>query len=135
MICQYIHSVMPVDFKEWTVYSPTDIPLQKHTSCGVHVCSWAYIITSGNTYLFEDENMNTARRSIANILMQFKITMNRKRRIKMNKKNVQELPDQEIVSLEVKNNVPLEFPSTLEFFRNLPFMFLDKHGHYTRSSK
>ena len=66
---------------EWNFYYPPDVPsqiLEKRSddtvggNCGVHICSWAFIIASGIEFYFTENNMNDVRRSIANVLYFYK---------------------------------------------------------------
>ncbi|KYQ58853.1 hypothetical protein ALC60_02145 [Trachymyrmex zeteki] len=36
--------------------------------CGVHICSWAYVIATGRMEHFQEKDMNNARKGIATYL-------------------------------------------------------------------
>ena len=80
MAFEYLQSIIAINEKEWSVYIPRDILLQKQTNCGLHICSWGYVTASGIEYSFEDSDMHIVRKSIANIIFKSKkITICRKK--------------------------------------------------------
>lgn len=76
-ICNFIQSESPkeINWLEWTLYKPTDNPSQitpmtdrVSGNCGVHVCTWAYLIASGTIHYFSENDMNIVRVGIVNFL-------------------------------------------------------------------
>lgn len=60
---------------QWTLHQPKDVPSQKRKgivggNCGVHVCTWVYIIAAGCYTTFTQQNMDAARRGIATFLFE-----------------------------------------------------------------
>lgn len=49
---------------------PSQITLKNRLSgnCGIHLCTWAYIIDTGSATNFEESQMSNLRKSIAQIL-------------------------------------------------------------------
>ena len=77
-LCAFIETYnkgQQINWDEWNVFVPRDIPLQyshdpnSQNNCGVHVCAWAYLLCTGQIRSFTEENMNTSRKNIANILI------------------------------------------------------------------
>ncbi|XP_025994314.1 sentrin-specific protease 3-like [Solenopsis invicta] len=57
------------DWKNWTLYCPTDIPSQitstgAGVNCGAHVCVWGYIICTSRILVFTEEDMLNIRKWI-----------------------------------------------------------------------
>lgn len=46
-----------------------DIPVQKYLNCGVHICTYVYILCSGIFINYTDGDMDMIRRAIANIIV------------------------------------------------------------------
>ena len=69
-----------IDWNEWKLYVPQDNPSQISSSgkvggnCEVHVCTWGYIIASGDYYKFTENDMEVARKGIANFLVRMRIS-------------------------------------------------------------
>lgn len=68
-----------IKWDEWKLFVPKDNPsqvsgLRVGGNCGIHVCVWAYIISSGSNYKFSEKEMNTARIGISNFLTKMKMT-------------------------------------------------------------
>ena len=71
-LCSFIEEVFnnanvgQFDWSQWTYYQPHDIPLQVGDSagnnCGVHLCVWMYIISTGKSFRFEESIMDKARK-------------------------------------------------------------------------
>jgi len=74
-ICYFIEKHIDINsWDEWTLYIPRDVLSQKINNnvggnCGVHICTWGYIIASGSYTPFCEEDMSTARKDIANYLI------------------------------------------------------------------
>ena len=43
-------------------------------NCGVHVCTWGYIIASLNYYKFTENDIEVARKGVANFLVRMRIS-------------------------------------------------------------
>ena len=67
-------------WNKWVLSVPDDTPIQRTANghdggnCGVHICIWAYIIASSSLSFFKEESMNTARKGITQLLVNFPIT-------------------------------------------------------------
>lgn len=74
-ICHFIEEHININsWDEWTLHTPKDVPIQKMNdnvggNCGVHICTWGYIIASGSYTPFCEEDMSAARKGIANYLV------------------------------------------------------------------
>ena len=62
-VCEFIETYLTshINWDEWTLHVPNDIPYQAtnglfQLNCGVHLCSWAYVIFSGTFFQFSDSN-------------------------------------------------------------------------------
>ena len=53
---------------DWQIFAPKNIPKQKKSNCGVHVCIWALSLSTCTYKSIIDEDMDKARVGIANIL-------------------------------------------------------------------
>lgn len=78
-VCFYVESIFKDSIKNWTLHY-ADVPLQYDQensltgNCGIHMCSWAFIICTGNVYEFSEDVMGIIRRSISNILVYYQNT-------------------------------------------------------------
>lgn len=69
-LCWYIEKARQkitaaINWKEWKIYAPADIPQQNDgTNCGVHMCTWLYLIVERVKYQFDNEDMKDIRRWI-----------------------------------------------------------------------
>lgn len=79
-LCNFIQSGnnKNIEWSDWVLYSPQDTPSQLLNgkisgSCGVHVCTWAYIVASGTYIHLSEKDMNTIRKGIANFLINAEI--------------------------------------------------------------
>ncbi|KAJ8671599.1 hypothetical protein QAD02_002858 [Eretmocerus hayati] len=64
-----------LNFDEWTLYVPEDIPHQRRGSkltndCGVHCLTWMYIACTGEAQSFTSKNMPSIRKRIAQVLVE-----------------------------------------------------------------
>lgn len=68
----YIHLAKrtKIDWRQWTVFCPTDIPKQSATdgNCGVHVLAWEHAILQSCDCLIRRENMTAVRMPLANLI-------------------------------------------------------------------
>lgn len=121
-------SKSPENWSQWTLYIPDDIPKQVdkagniNGNCGVHVCTWAYILCSGNYKTFSDDDMTYVRKIIANL-----IAYNSEiRQLKINKDNCNVAHENLTISgksekkMIYQRHPPImSFESTFEFLASL----------------
>ena len=106
------------------LYSPKYVPTQSLESrkpcrvgdnCGVHDCSWGYLIATGSDFEFEECHMNVARRSITNILYFEKIDV---QKVKVKNRIHHNITiDNETDVLKELNLTPFNFDTTIHFFK------------------
>ncbi|XP_066582208.1 uncharacterized protein [Prorops nasuta] len=65
-----------LNWSEWLYHIPKDIPMQCRkngsisSNCGVHLCWYIYSICSGNYIIFNDDDMDNFRKSIAKLIIE-----------------------------------------------------------------
>ena len=128
-ICEFIQRTLDEKWTNWHLYSPKDIPNQGTSgNCGVHVISWALHVATCCDYKFIEEDMNTARRSIAVILNNAQSIMNKncsckhevkKEKVEKRTKTEDVKVDASIPYLQPSIKVPFGFDSTFQFCKKL----------------
>lgn len=66
-----------IDFSEWSIFAPQDIPKQEtkennNNNCGIHLCVWEFISISGQYIPFKKSEMNLIRKWITTTLQEAK---------------------------------------------------------------
>lgn len=67
----------PIEWSKWTLYCPLDVPQQggiprSSSNCGVHICTWSFILYSGAYIKFYESDMNRIRAWILHLLTNLK---------------------------------------------------------------
>lgn len=129
MICSTLKKIVgkEIDFSNWTLYVPDDIPRQeeKKTSsgnCGPHICIWEYIILTGKYIPFKEIEMNNIRSWIMYLFAErepFKDSRQETVIPKLGKpRNIK--PSK--INSRIKIELPFEFKSTLEYCATLKLL-------------
>ena len=151
-MCTFIESQLrkPVQWCEWTLFSPRDIPYQRNEqgvisgNCGVHVCSWALTMATCSNIRFTEEDMDAGRRALANILFygqsnkeRTKLTIKSRQPLFLNEGEKEKTIDLSSVTgmIKIVREPPMNFPSTLEFCSVLNLLGPDEYKTSLRPSK
>jgi len=96
-------------------------------NCGVHVCTWAYIIASGSYTRFSEVDMNVARKGIASYLAnsvsdkrtENKTIKSRDLILSNTEKQSISIEKLSVKSLKTSESTPFYFTNTFEFAASL----------------
>ncbi|KYN10224.1 hypothetical protein ALC57_17639, partial [Trachymyrmex cornetzi] len=138
-ICNFVPEHLKIiSWNDWTLYIPQDVPSQIINNdvggnCGVHVCTWAYIIASDSYTKFSEDDMSAARKGIAKCLansisnkrIENKIIKSRQLILESNEK---EIPSEKfnLNKLNKSENIPFHFENTVESAASLYFILKNK---------
>ena len=126
-----------LDWDDWQLHCPIDIPNQNVTTdgkmistgdCGVHVCTWGYIICSRSPKPFFTEDIPWLRKSIAHYIIKAKEEQNYPMQQSEYNKYLVDSDDADSsklcpVNFPIKSRMikkpPLDYNSTFEYCANL----------------
>lgn len=131
-LCAFIdtYKIVPeIKWSEWSLFIPKDIPTQFSSkpefrnNCGVHLCSWIYLLCLRKKMKFSEENMNIARKGIATMLYDCEISREiKKKTIEMRSvlldNNDPHMIVKEFYDINIYHCVPHAYESTFDFIRS-----------------
>lgn len=126
-LCAFIDRMhdVPQNWSEWNLHAPNDIPEQggvDHTSgnCGPHICTWCYIIYTGQNFNFSETDMNQVRSCIMSTLI-FKKSCDNRNLKYINKRSTQQITSLPKINADfnISRVPPCGFNSTFNFCASL----------------
>lgn len=133
-----------IDFTKWKLYVPNDIPLQvssdgsTYDNCGVHVMTWAYIISTSSYEPFSEADMPNIRKGIAHLLLGAHTNNLKLKALDRLMTEIWDLseskkkPRLSCPSMTTRLLPPLSSDSTLEYFSSLKLMMTMDHRYSIR---
>ena len=129
-ICSLIEHSFPnkkktlLEWSEWTLYAPTDIPLQgtklgTSNNCGSHVCVWSHILYAGDHLEFDESDMNTVRAWIMSNLLSTTLPKSRRGFVFETGETVTVLRLNDISKMAQSRDPARFFDNTLEYAASL----------------
>lgn len=124
-VCSLIEHVFPNKktelsiWSQWTLFTPKDIPRQGNVlgtknNCGGHVCTWIYVLYSGENINFDESHMNEIRAWIMSTILGA-TKLDTRNNQKCNAETQKGLRPVLINNIKKTNNHPPGFGSTMQY--------------------